>query len=180
MRNIINNILKDLKVELMDEFDMNFQRKAFFNQPWATEKFYNRKGSQMARTNTLRRSLKAEVTINGVKFFSNMPYADIHNSGGAITVTEKMKRYFWAKFRETSGAIKVGKKGAVSNTKSNMKLSQEAMQWRSLALQKTGSKMNVPKRQFIGWHDSLVEPVKKIIETNIKEALEDIAKKYKR
>ena len=27
--------MRDLKVELDDEFDRNFERKAFFDRPWA-------------------------------------------------------------------------------------------------------------------------------------------------
>ena len=29
-----HKILNDLRVELSDEFDRNFQRKAFFDRPW--------------------------------------------------------------------------------------------------------------------------------------------------
>lgn len=31
----LNNVMRDLKVELDDEFDRNFERKAFFDRPWA-------------------------------------------------------------------------------------------------------------------------------------------------
>lgn len=34
-------ILKDLKVELSDEFDRNFERKAFFNEAWKQSKLAN-------------------------------------------------------------------------------------------------------------------------------------------
>ena len=38
---------------------------------------------------------------DGVRFSSYVPYAAIHNEGGKITVTGKMKKFFWAKFKET-------------------------------------------------------------------------------
>jgi len=33
-KQIVNNILKDIQVKLSSEFDMNFQRKAFFDEKW--------------------------------------------------------------------------------------------------------------------------------------------------
>ena len=35
---IIEKILRDIKVELTDEFDKNFERKAFFSKPWEQRK----------------------------------------------------------------------------------------------------------------------------------------------
>lgn len=32
----LNNVMRDLKVELDDEFDRNFERKAFFDRPVGT------------------------------------------------------------------------------------------------------------------------------------------------
>lgn len=34
MNELLRNILADLRVETLDEFDRNFARKAFFNKPW--------------------------------------------------------------------------------------------------------------------------------------------------
>ena len=34
LRNLKRKILTDLKVELLDEFDRNFERRAFFDRPW--------------------------------------------------------------------------------------------------------------------------------------------------
>ena len=31
---LVENILNDIRVELADEFDRNFQREAFFSKPW--------------------------------------------------------------------------------------------------------------------------------------------------
>lgn len=36
--NLIKHILKDIKVELKDEFDKNFERKAFFHRKVGQEK----------------------------------------------------------------------------------------------------------------------------------------------
>lgn len=55
-----------------------------------------------------------------------MPYAELHNNGGSFKVTAKMKKFFWAKYYETSGI----------KTKKTAKMSIEAQQWKALALKK--------------------------------------------
>ncbi len=34
IQKIIKNILNDIRVELTDEFDQNFERQAFFSEKW--------------------------------------------------------------------------------------------------------------------------------------------------
>ena len=58
-----NDILNDMRVELSDEFDRNFERKAFV-------------------TGAMRRSTQGRVEGNGVRFSSALAYAEIHNEGG--------------------------------------------------------------------------------------------------
>lgn len=79
------NILNDMRVELADEFDKNFDRKAFFTKKWKQRANPNAKGSLLMVTGTMRRSIKAEVKGNGVRFSSAVPYAAIHNEGGKGT-----------------------------------------------------------------------------------------------
>lgn len=76
------NILSDMRVELSEEFDKNFERKAFFSDKWKQRQYKNPKGSLLLVTGTLRRSIRAEVQGNGVRFTSAVPYASIHNEGG--------------------------------------------------------------------------------------------------
>lgn len=79
------NILSDMRVELSDEFDKNFDRKAFFSKKWKQRANPNAKGSLLMVTETMRRSVKAEVKGNGVRFSSTVPYTAIHNEGGTET-----------------------------------------------------------------------------------------------
>lgn len=74
-------LLSDLRMELADEFDRNFQRKAFFTDKWKARKDPNANGSLLVVTGTLRRSIQSSTTDNGVRFSSNVPYAAIHNEG---------------------------------------------------------------------------------------------------
>lgn len=79
------NILVDMRVELTDEFDKNFDRKAFFTKKWKRRANSNAKGSLLMVTGTMRRSIKSEIRDNGVRFTSAVPYAAIHNEGGTGT-----------------------------------------------------------------------------------------------
>lgn len=77
------NILQDLRVELTDEFDRNFERKAFFGDRWKPRRSEGR-GTLLLVTGTLRRSIQSSVVVGGVRFSSQVPYATVHNEGGTI------------------------------------------------------------------------------------------------
>ena len=154
---LFNNLLNDIRVELNDEFDRNFERKAFFNTAWkpATK---NSIGSLMMRTGALRKSIFgentpiAEISGTSIKWSSSLPYADIHNSGGTITVTPKMKGFFWYRYKLATGSMQTTKKGKQRSNKFNRALSAEAEFWKAMALKAVGSQIIIPKRQFIGDH----------------------------
>lgn len=76
------NIIEDMRVELSEEFDKNFERKAFFTKAWKKRKYNYPRGSLLMVTGTMRRSIKAQATENGVRFTSSVPYTTIHNEGG--------------------------------------------------------------------------------------------------
>lgn len=76
------DILNDMRVELTDEFDRNFQRKAFFTDKWKPRAKPYPRGSLLIVTGALRRSIKSEVAGDGVRFSSAVPYASVHNEGG--------------------------------------------------------------------------------------------------
>ncbi len=90
---IIKNILRDIAVDMKDEFDQNFERQAFFSEAWQRRKSPTRPGGHiLVDTGQLRRSIKSRTTENSVIFYTDLPYAEIHNDGGEIIVTDKMKR----------------------------------------------------------------------------------------
>lgn len=127
MQKLLNNI----RVALHSEFDKNFERKTFFDTPWKPRKF-DQKGSLMLVSGNLRRGLRSHCSGSSVVFSNDMPYATIHNDGGQITITTKMQRFFWAKYYET-----------------------KTQYWKFLALKKVGSKIIMPKRQFVGNHQQI-------------------------
>ena len=144
---LFNQLLKDIKIELDDEFDRNFERKAFFNTGWKPA-VRNSIGSLLMRTGALRKSLRSEIVgKNAIKWESSLPYADIHNSGGTVTVTQKMKGFFWYRFRMATGG-------------NNKNLNAEALFWKAMALKRVGSVIVIPQRQFIGDHPQVHQAVK--------------------
>ena len=175
MQDFIRNILCDIRIDLTDEFDRNFERKAFFDKPWENSKIPNHKGSLMMRTGKLRRSIRSKQSNNDISWSSSLPYASLHNEGGEIEVTAKMKRFFWAMFYKANGAVTASGKG-----ERNKRLSQEAQTWRALALQKVGAKMKTKQRQFIGDHPQVRQRVEHVVDKNMKELEKDIFNKLKR
>ena len=94
---------------------------------------------------------------------STLVYADIHNRGGVITVTEKMKRFWWAKYYEFAGNIKRTKDGKMSQSAGNKLINDKANYCKAMALMKPGSKIVIPKRQFIGRSKTLIKELEQNI-----------------
>ena len=176
---LVRETLKDIKKEALEEFDRNFEREAFFNQKWARRK-YNDDTSRglLVQNGTLRRSIKGEVTDHdSVLIYTTELYANIHNEGGTITVTIKMKSHFWKMYYTVTGGkaadgfsknLQRNKNGAPRNNKRNRALTAEAEFYRRMAMKKAGSKITIPKRQFIGNHPDLEKLLKEIFYNNAK------------
>ena len=148
-------ILNDLRVELSDEFDRNFQRKAFFDQAWPPRKSGG-KGSLLMVSGKLRRSIRSRVGTDSVTWETSERYAAIHNYGGTITVTAKMKRYFWYKYKATRDDT-----------------------WKWMALMKEGAKIRIPRRQFLGDHPEVRKRAEAVIQRNLQQAAQDIIRRLK-
>lgn len=172
MRQAMRRILRDILIEVGDEFDRNFERQAFFTSAWQRRKSPGRTGgSTLIDTGALRRSLRRQTTTDGVTFSSSLPYAAIHNEGGEIRVTARMKRYFWWRHMTATGALRRKKDGTLRRDKRNVRLTGEAEFWKCMALMKVGSTITIPKRPFIGHHPMLERAVRDIIERRLTEAM---------
>lgn len=167
---VIRRILSDIRVELGDEFDRNFERQAFFSDAWARRKSPTRPGGTiLVDTGTLRRSVKSRTTDDSITFYTDLPYAAIHNDGGEIVVTEKMKRFFWHKYYEATGSFGRKKNGERRNDKRTRQLSTEADFWRFMALKRAGTTIRIPRRRFLGTGPEVERIVREIIEDNLNE-----------
>lgn len=170
IQRIVRNILKDIRVELTDEFDLNFERQGFFSEAWQRRKSPTRPGgSILIDTDRLRSSVRSKSTDSSITFFSDLPYADIHNEGGEIAVTAKMKRFFWWKYYTTTGSFGRKKNGELRKDKRTVQLSTEAEFWKFMALMKVGKTIKIPRRQFLGHSPEVEQMVKEIIEENLTE-----------
>ena len=170
VRKIIRRILKDIRVEMGDEFDRNFERQAFFSEAWQRRKSPTRPGgSILIETGNLRRSIRSRTTEDSITFYTDLPYAAIHNDGGEIKVTQKMKRYFWHKYYESTGSFGRRKDGTPRKDKRTVRLATEAEFWKFMALKKEGSTIKIPRRRFLGVSPEVEQTVREIIEENITE-----------
>ena len=169
-RRILGRILNDIRVEMTDEFDQNFERQSFFGEAWQRRKSPMRPGGHiLVDTGRLRRSIQSRTTENSITFFTEEPYAAIHNEGGEIVVTTKMKRYFWHKYYEATGSFDRKKDGSRRNDKRTVQLSEESEFWKFMALKKAGTTIKIPRRRFLGTSPEVEKAVREIIEENITE-----------
>lgn len=104
----------------------------------------------MIDTGRLRRSVSSRTTENSITFYTDLSYAAIHNDGGEIRVTKKMKRYFWHKYYEATGSFGRRKNGEKRKDKRTVQLTGEAEFWKFMALKKEGSMIKIPRRRFLG------------------------------
>ena len=146
---LLKNILSDIKVDLAQKFDRNFEEKGFFGGKWTERKYKNNKGSLLHVTGTMRRSIRAGVRGNGVVFTSSEPYTALHNEGGKFAQTVR------AHNRTNK---KTGKSHTVKAHTRNVDMIQ---------------------RQFIGNHDKVEQSINNIMDNNVTEYFNKLAKKIR-
>lgn len=174
-------ILRRIRIDLSQEFDRNFERQAFFSAAWQKCKS-PAKGNRaiLIGSGALRRSIKSRSDDSSVEFYSDLPYAAIHNNGGEIRVTAAMKRFFWAKYYEVTGGFTKLKNGRLSGSKRQRRLSEEAEFYRALALKKVGSVIKIPRRRFLGVSPELERSVDEIVSYTLKEYAQGLADDLKK
>lgn len=171
---LIKKILSDIRVEVTEEIDLNFERQAFFNEAWQRRKSPSHgSGHLLVSSGALRRDIGSRIDDTSITFTTTLPYAAIHNEGGEIQVTERMKRYFWHKYYETAGAFTRRKDGSQSRSSRNLSRHTEADFWKAMALMKVGSVVRIPRRRFIGTSPQLEKAVREIIEENLTQYFEE-------
>lgn len=169
-KEVIDRSLEDIKVELDEEFDRNFERKSFFHEKkWPERKFDYGGGSLMQRSGGLRKSIHSRIRNTELAYTSHKPYGRIHNEGGKIKVTRKMKGYFFAKLKEIESLYSYKKNGEKRNTKRNQTLSEKGEFYRAMALKKVGSIITIPERRFIGNSKTTDKIIREIVRENIED-----------
>lgn len=147
-----------------DHFQEGFRRGGFQDngtQAWQRKKRPDKYGPLMSSRQNLYGSIYYRPDDYRVTVATEVHYAAIHNDGGDIVVTPRMKRFFWAKYREANGG----------SWKRNAK-NDEAEFWKTLALKKGGSVIHIPQRKFIGESNELTDKINNTIETEINKILQ--------
>lgn len=176
LRNLKRRILTDLKVELLDEFDKNFERRAFFDRPWPERNYPYGRGTLMQASGRGRKSFRGTILQNGAQFSTDTPYMGLHNRGGKIKITLRMRKFFWAMYYKNAGSITYSvKKRQANDTKRNRTLSGKAQFWRNMALTKKTA-FTIPQRQVIGDHPRVRQATREIIHQNLQSAFRELAK----
>ncbi len=118
---LANKLRRSMSRETQDAF----KNKAWDGKAW--------KASRTSDNLLIHSSALLNGTIhttkgNSIEVYCGLAYANIHNEGGRIPITAKMRRYFWARFIES-------------------KASEE--HWRAMALTKK-KQISIPRRTFVG------------------------------
>lgn len=138
-----------------------YRRKLSFKGAQASYKTLE-SGTKHLRDSTYFKPEPGKVYIR-----NQVDYAQIHNDGGRIKVTAKMKRYFWYRYSAAKGARLTKKRGGLRKTKGNEALTREAMFWRNMALKREGSLIRMPRRHFFGPDANMSKEIRKIIEREL-------------
>lgn len=146
---LINSVASEVADYAQMFFKSSFDNQGFTDVsfiPWILRMDPSQIHLLLMKSSALKDSISiTEKTQNLVEITAGegIPYADIHNSGGAIQVrvTEKMRKFYWRMFY-ISGDIK----------------------WKRMALtNKDSFIIDIPQRQFIGDSAKLLEDIDRII-----------------
>ena len=165
-------LLKDRKlpvevgVKVTNSILNNFRKGSFYGQPW--EQPLRSKigfdgpnhGPLTSGSNHLMLSSDYMPLPGRVIIQNRLVYAPVHNYGAEITVTQKMKGYFWSRYINAGGY-------------NHGNMSKEAEFWRNMAIKKVGSTIKIPQRQFMGDHPKVDKLVEDIIIKNLTKVATD-------
>lgn len=156
IRTLAVEAVKFIKAQMdkeQDIFGKPYARRAYSTRRQRGKKVLQDRGNlkssiQVKEINPATLTIKIGVTeIGGADV---LKYASLHNEGATIVVTEKMKKFFWAKYYEAGGG------------EGRDRTSDDASFWKSLALKKVGSKIKFPKRLFLAESPLLINHLNKI------------------
>jgi phage gpG-like protein len=146
------DIVNIAAVEGLHFFQDSFDNQGFTDvvlEPWKQKKQAD--GYKiLLQTGFLKNSLQVfDKNEKRIVFGSDAEYAEIHNEGGTIQITNtaRAKRFFWFMYKATG-----------------------QMQWKYMALSKKPHfNIKMPKRQFIGESQTLLKKLEKILGIELKQ-----------
>lgn len=172
-----------------DHFQENFRKGGFVNgglHPWPQAKRLSsgrtdaasNYGTLLSGRNHLFSSIKYIPSDYRVKVSNELVYAPIHNWGGtvSVTVTDRMRRFAWAKFYKASGHRRKANTGQKKGTKRRGKQTKDNPQasfWKGLALtkKKEAQYSHTSKAVLGGGSKELTDKINERIEKEIRTIL---------
>ena len=112
-------------------------------------------GPLLSGTNHLMMNTDYEPLPGRVIIRNTEVYAATQNDGEEIGVTERMKRFFWAKHLEHKERMGVE--------------APETEFWKRMALKKPGSRIKIPRRHFLGPSKEVDAIVKDVVDKELQE-----------
>ena len=112
---IISRILRDVEIELTDEFDKNFERQAFFSQSWQRRKSPTRPGGHiLVDTGGLRRSIGSKKDSTGIVFqrgsFGRKKNGQRRNDKRTVQLSTEAEFWKWMALMKVGKTIKIPKR----------------------------------------------------------------------
>lgn len=168
----------------MQHFRQNFARGGFLDdnlQAWPStwrqqtlSGADGQRGPLLSRTNTLRNRILFKPAPGRVRIYNDLIYAAIHNNGGNITITPKMRKKFWAMYYKALGTSKAttdnGKGRYKGRTVAHLNATAESEKWKRMALTKK-TQFVMPQRKFIGPSQTLTRELRRTVEDEIRKIL---------
>ncbi len=151
-------------VAVRDSIRQNFRQGDFYgghswDKPLRTTLGFSGAGGQygplLSGSNHLMMSTDYQALSGKVIIRNTEVYAATHNDGEDINVTEKMKRFFWAKHLE--------------HKEQDGPDAPETEFWKRMALKKPGSKIKIPRRHFLGPHPDVDDIVMDVINKSLQD-----------
>lgn len=140
-------------IRAVNFFKRNFRVGGFVDKPfrkWKKGSNPRKTGATLVQSGRLRRNIK-KLKVNFRRIVvgvpANIKYARLHNEGGEIPITPKMRRFFWAMHKKTG-----------------------ADYWKGLALTKK-THLTIPQRTFIDDSVVLDKDLRKTIIQELEKSL---------
>lgn len=92
---------------------------------------------------------------------TEIPYAEVHQQGGQIPITDKMRKFFWAQYYQHASSA------GRTREKRSSSVNQEANFWKAMALKRKNATINIPKRQFMAVTPDLEKAILRAIQTEM-------------
>ncbi|MDR1372607.1 MAG: hypothetical protein LBJ17_05720 [Dysgonamonadaceae bacterium] len=174
---LLRDTARMVAVESVNFFKKSFVKGGFTDnsfQAWEGRQTPIGHGSRVmyvsGKSGNLRDSIrKTEESTKRVVVGTDKPYAEIHNEGGFIVVTARMKKWWWWQYSKLAGSVRTTKKGKISKSARNVGAGKKAEFCKRMALMKVGSRIKIPKRQFIGESKTLMNELDRRLNIKIKE-----------